>query len=208
MDLGLFSNRVSLALDYYNIDTKDLLLADQSQPEYLGFLTLASIRNVGQINNKGFEVTLNTRNINKPDFKWSTDFNWSTNKNTVVKLINGIDVFLNAAPGYFSVARTHVLREGEAAGVFWGYEYKGVFQGDVLPAGTATFQGAKAGDPLFADLDGSGVITTADQKIIGNPNPNFTMGITNNFTYKNFDLNIFFQGALVAMFSTSPKSSC
>ena len=195
LDLGLFSNRVSLALDYYNIDTKDLLLADQSQPEYLGFLTLASIRNVGQINNKGFEVTLNTRNINKPDFKWSTDFNWSTNKNTVVKLINGIDVFLNAAPGYFSVARTHVLREGEAAGVFWGYEYKGVFQGDVLPAGTATFQGAKAGDPLFADLDGSGVITTADQKIIGNPNPNFTLGITNNFTYKNFDLNIFFQGA-------------
>lgn len=195
LDLGLFSNRVNIALDYYNIDTKDLLLADQSQPEYLGFQTLASIRNVGEINNKGFEITLNTRNVNTNDFSWSTDFNWSTNKNKVVSLINGIDVFLNAAPGYFSVARTHVLREGEAAGVFWGYEYKGVYQGDALPAGTATFQGAKAGDPLFSDLDGSGTITTKDQKIIGNPNPSFTMGITNNFTYKNFDLNIFFQGA-------------
>ncbi|SOE21570.1 TonB-linked outer membrane protein, SusC/RagA family [Spirosomataceae bacterium TFI 002] len=195
LDLGMFNNRVSLALDYYNIDTKDLLLADQSQPEYLGFQTLASIRNVGEINNKGFEATLNTRNVNKANFSWSTDFNWSTNKNTVVSLINGIDVFLDASPGYFSVARTHVLREGEAAGVFWGYEYKGVFQGDNLPAGTATFQGAKAGDPLFTDVDGSGAITTADQKIIGNPNPDFTMGITNNFSYKNFDLNIFFQGA-------------
>ncbi|MDP5139806.1 MAG: SusC/RagA family protein, partial [Spirosomaceae bacterium] len=186
---------IALALDYYNIDTKDLLLADQSQPEYLGFQTLASIRNVGQINNKGFEVTLNTRNINKPNFSWSTDFNWSTNKNTVVSLINGIDVFLDASPGYFSVARTHMLREGEAAGVFYGYEYQGVYQGGDKPAGTATFQGAVAGDPLFTDVNGNGSISTDDQKIIGDPNPDFTLGITNNFTYKNFDLNIFFQGA-------------
>ena len=63
LDLGLFNNKVSLSLDYYNIDTKDLLLADASQPEYLGFLTLASIRNVGEINNKGFEVSLNTKNM-------------------------------------------------------------------------------------------------------------------------------------------------
>lgn len=195
LDLGLLNNKITLALDYYNIDTKDLLLADQSQPEYLGFQTLASIRNVGEINNRGFEVTLNTRNINRPNFSWSTDFNWSTNRNTVVSLINGIDVFLDASPGYFSIARTHMLREGEAAGVFWGYDYRGVYQGADLPAGTATFQGAVAGDPLFTDLDGSGRITTADQQIIGDPNPDFTMGITNNFTYKNFDLNIFFQGA-------------
>lgn len=195
LDLGLLNNKLALSLDYYNIDTKDLLLADQSQPEYLGFQTLASIRNVGEINNKGFEVTLNTRNISETDFSWSTDLNWSTNKNKVVSLINGIDVFLDASPGYFSVARTHVLREGEAAGVFYGYEYQGVYQGNDKPAGTATFQGAVAGDPLFTDVNGNGSISTDDQKIIGDPNPDFTMGITNNFTYKNFDLNIFFQGA-------------
>ena len=63
LDLGLFNNKVSLSLDYYNIDTKDLLLEDQSQPQYLGFLTLASFRNVGEINNKGFEVSLNTKNV-------------------------------------------------------------------------------------------------------------------------------------------------
>lgn len=195
IDFGMFNNRISLSLDYYNIDTKDLLLADQSQPEYLGYLTLASIRNVGEINNKGFEVSLNTRNIYNEDFSWTTDFNWATNKNEVVSLINGIDVFQNAAPGYFSVSRTHLLREGEAAGVFWGYDYQGVYQGGNFPEGTATLAGAQAGDPLFADLDDSGEITTNDQEIIGDPNPDWTFGFTNTFTYKNFDLNIFFLGS-------------
>ncbi|PKQ65199.1 SusC/RagA family protein [Labilibaculum filiforme] len=195
LDLGLFNNKISLSLDYYNIDTKDLLLEDASQPEYLGFSTLASIRNVGEINNRGFEISLNTRNISNENFTWTTDFNWSTNKNEVVSLINGIDVFQNAAPGYFSVASTHVLREGEEVGLFWGYDYKGVYQGGALPEGTATYSGAQAGDPLFTDVDGSGDITTDDQKVIGNPNPDWNLGITNTFTYKNFDLNIFFQGS-------------
>ncbi|BAX81603.1 SusC/RagA family TonB-linked outer membrane protein [Labilibaculum antarcticum] len=195
VDLGLLDNKISLSLDYYNIDTKDLLLEDASQPEYLGFSTLASIRNVGEINNRGFEISLNTRNISKENFTWTTDFNWSTNKNEVVSLINGIDVFQNAAPGYFSVSRTHILREGEEVGLFWGYDYQGVYQGGDLPEGTATYAGAVAGDPLFTDIDGSGDITTDDQKVIGNPNPDWNMGITNTFTYKNFDLNIFFQGS-------------
>lgn len=197
LDLGLFNNKVSLSLDYYNIDTKDLLLADASQPEYLGFATLASIKNVGEINNKGFEISLNTKNMYTDNFSWTTDFNWATNKNKVVSLLNGIDVFQDASPGYFSVARTHVLREGEAVGVFYGYEYRGVYQGGALPAGTALANAPlnQAGDPLFTDIDDSGTISTADQKIIGDPNPDWTMGITNNFSYKNFDLNIFFQGA-------------
>ena len=195
VDLGFLNNRITASLDYYNIDTKDLLLADASQPEYLGFLTLASIRNIGEINNKGFEISLHTVNITNENFSWSTDFNWSKNINTVESLINGIDVFQNAAPGYFSVSRTHLLREGEAAGVFWGYDYKGVYQGGDFPEGTATLAGAQEGDPLFADLDGSGVITTDDQEIIGDPNPDWNFGFTNTFTYKNFDLNIFFQGS-------------
>lgn len=194
LDVGLFDNRVSVSLDYYNIDTKDLIIQDRSQPQYLGFLNPASLRNVGEVNNKGFEITFNTRNVVKGDFRWSTDFNWSTNRNEFVTLLNGTDIFQDASPAYFNVPRTHILREGEAVGVFWGYEYQGVYQGGDLPAGTAVFEGAEAGDQLFTDVDGSGVITTDDQKIIGDPNPDFTMGITNSFTYKNFDLNIFFQG--------------
>ncbi|GAA4951961.1 TonB-dependent receptor [Algibacter agarivorans] len=194
LDLGLFNSKISLSLDYYNIDTKDLLINDQSQPEYFGFLTPASLKNVGEVNNKGFEINLNTRNISNDNFTWTTDFNWSTNKNEFVTLLDGQDLFQDASPGYFNIDRTHVLREGEAVGVFWGYDYQGVYQGGALPAGTAILPGAEAGDQLFADVDESGEITPADQKIIGNPNPDWTMGITNNFTYKDFDLNIFFQG--------------
>lgn len=195
LDLGFLANRISLSLDYYNIDTKDLIIQDSSQPQYLGFLNAASLRNVGEVNNKGFEITVNTRNVVKGDFRWSTDFNWSTNKNEFVTLLNGQDIFQDATPAYFNVPRSHILREGEAVGVFWGYEYQGVYQGGDLPAGTAIFEGAEAGDQLFTDVDGSGVITTDDQKIIGDPNPNFTMGISNNLSFGSFDMNVFFQGA-------------
>ncbi len=195
LDLGLLKNKITLSLDYYNIDTKDLIIEDSSQPQYLGFLTAASLRNVGEVNNKGFEISLNTRNVSNENFSWTTDFNWATNKNEFVTLLNGQDIFQDASPGYFNIPRTHVLREGEAVGVFWGYEYQGVYQGGDLPAGTATLGGAGAGDQLFTDVNGSGDITTADQKIIGDPNADWTFGFTNNFTYKNFDLNIFFQGS-------------
>lgn len=194
LDLGLFKNRIAVSFDYYNIDTKDLIISDSSQPQYLGFLTAASLRNVGEVNNKGFEITFNTKNIITDDFSWTTDLNWSTNKNEFVTLLNGQDIFQNASPAYFNVPRTHVLREGEAVGVFWGYEYRGVYQGGDLPAGTAVLAGAATGDQLFTDLDGSGVISPSDQKIIGDPNPDWTIGFTNNVSYKNFDLNIFFQG--------------
>ncbi|WP_159019076.1 SusC/RagA family TonB-linked outer membrane protein [Algibacter sp. L3A6] len=200
IDLGLFNSKISLSLDYYNIDTKDLLMEDGSQAQYLGFLTAASLRNVGEVNNQGFEISLNTRNITNDNFTWTTDFNWSTNKNEFKKLLNGQDVFLNAAPSYLSLGgSTHVLREGEAIGVFYGYEYRGVYDGTNIPAGTAVFNGAVAGDALYtdmADVSGArdGLINTDDQKLIGDPNPDWTLGINNNFSYKDFDLNIFFQG--------------
>ena len=195
VDLGLYNNAVSLSLDYYNIDTKDLIMVDRGLPWYLGFYNDEILKNVGEINNKGIEISLNTRNISKEDFSWTTDLVFSKNKNTVETLINGDDYFRNGAPSYFSVSNTSILREGEEVGLFWGFDYAGVYQGGALPEGQATIPGGVAGDPLFLDLDDSGDITNDDRKIIGNPNPDFTWGITNNFTYKDFDFNIFFQGS-------------
>ncbi len=200
IDLGLIENRVNLSFDYYNIDSKDVILGNNGIPEYFGFQNPAILTNLGEINNRGFEITLNTKNVVKSDFRWGTDFNISVNKNEVVALINDADLYGNAAPSYFSHDRSYVLREGEEVGLFWGYDYAGVYQGGDLPAGTATIEGGVAGDPLFADLpdeDGvlDGVITEDDRTTIGNPNPDFTFGITNHFSYKNFDLNIFFQGS-------------
>ena len=195
VDVGLYNNAVSLSLDYYNIDTKDLIMVDRGLPWYLGFYNDEILKNVGEINNKGIEISLNTRNISKEDFSWTTDLVFSKNKNTVETLINGDDYFRNGAPSYFSVSNTSILREGEEVGLFWGFDYAGVYQGGALPEGQATIPGGVAGDPLFLDLDDSGDITNDDRKIIGNPNPDFTWGITNNFTYKDFDFNIFFQGS-------------
>jgi TonB-linked SusC/RagA family outer membrane protein len=195
LDIGLISNRVNLSLDYYSIDTKDVILGNNGIPEYFGFQNSEILTNLGEINNSGFEVTLDTRNIVEGDFTWSTGFNLSTNKNKVVALINDADLFGNAAPSYFSHDRSYVLRVGEEVGLFWGYEYAGVYNGTDLPAGTQPLTGGVAGDPLFTDTDGDGEITESDRTIIGNPNPDFTYAFTNNFSYKNFDLNIFFQGS-------------
>ncbi|GAA3638020.1 SusC/RagA family TonB-linked outer membrane protein [Flavivirga jejuensis] len=201
VDLSLLNSKISLSLDYYNIDTKDLLLQATTIPVYVGATNLQVFQNIGEVNNKGFEISLNTRNISNDNFTWTTDFNLSTNKNKIVKLINGVDIIASAAPGYFAGKNTYILREGEAVGLFWGHEYRGVYQGGDLPAGTAILDGAEAGDPLFTDVadeDGNfdGVINTDDEKIIGDPNPDFTFGFTNNFSYKNFDLSLFFQGAV------------
>ena len=196
LDLGLLDNRLALTLDVYNIDTKDLILGDTSTPEYVGFLESEQLKNVGEINNKGIEITLSTKNVVSDNFSWTTDLNWSKNKNEVVKLINGDDIFFDASPGSFLQDETHLLREGEPVGQFYGYQYEGVYQGGALPAGTATFDADNAaGGELFADLDGSGTITTADRQIIGDPNPDWTAGVTNTFRYKDFDLSVFFQGA-------------
>jgi TonB-linked SusC/RagA family outer membrane protein len=195
VDLGLIDNRINLSIDYYNIDTKDLILGNNGIPEYFGNQNGEILTNLGEINNSGFEISLNTKNIVRGDFRWSTDFNFSTNKNEVAALINDADLFGNAAPSYFSHDRSYVLRVGEEVGLFWGYDYAGVYQGGDSPAGTQPLAGGVAGDPLFTDVDGDGAITEADRTIIGNPNPDFTFGLTNSFTYKNFDLNIFFQGS-------------
>jgi len=200
IDLGFIDNRFNLSFDYYNIDTKDLILGNNGIPEYFGFASDEILTNLGEINNRGFEISLNTKNVVKGDFRWSTDFNISRNQNQVAALINDADFFGNAAPSYFSHDRSYVLRVGEEVGLFWGYDYAGVYQGGDFPAGTATLEGGVAGDPLFRDIaneDGEfdGEITEADRTIIGNPNPDFTFGFNNTFSFKGFDLGVFFQGS-------------
>ncbi|MDB2463067.1 TonB-dependent receptor [Algibacter sp.] len=199
LDFGFLNNRISGSIDYYNIDTEDLIMGNTGLPSYFGFLNDQILANVGEINNKGFEIALNAKIINNENFSWNTDLNWSTNKNEVVTLINGADLFGSAAPSYFSRDNTYVLREGESVGLFWGLNYAGIYEGGALPAGTVGFGSSDSpnqiGDPLFLDIDGNGSITSADQTIIGDPNADYTYGITNNFSYKNWDLNIFVQGS-------------
>ncbi len=208
VDVGLFENRISFSADYYNIDTEDLIAIDRASNFYLGTTDLDVLRNVGSINNRGIELSLTSNNINKNDFRWTTNLNFARNRSEVIELSGGTEIIGSGAPGYFSGATTYIIREGEALGQFWGLNYQGVYQGGDIPAGTAlqavSFDANGSpipGEPLFAEVadeDGNfdGLIDDNDRQIIGDPNPDFTFGIANTFSYKNFDLNIFFQGAV------------
>lgn len=208
VDVGLFQDRITFSLDYYNIDTEDLLAVDRASNFYLGTSDLDVLRNVGSVNNNGIELSITSNNINKNDFRWTTNFNFARNRNQIVELSGGTEILGSGAPGYFAGGNTYILREGEALGLFWGLNYQGVYQGGTIPEGTAlqdaSFDGDGnpiPGEPLFAEVadeEGNfdGAINDSDRQIIGDPNPDFTLGLTNTFTYKNFDLNIFFQGAV------------
>ncbi len=208
VDLGLFEGRIAISADYYNIDTEDLLAVDRASNFYLGTSDLDVLRNVGSINNKGFEFSLTSTNINTTNFNWKSNFNVSINRNQVVELSSGSEIIGSGAPGYFAGGATYILREGDPLGLFWGLDYRGVYQGGAIPAGTAlegrSFDGngdAIPGEPLFAEVadeEGNfdGVINDNDRQAIGDPNPDFTFGFSNSFSYRNFDLNIFFQGAV------------
>ena len=208
LDLGLFEGRIAISADYYNIDTEDLLAIDRASNFYLGTSDLDVLRNVGSINNKGFEFSLTSTNINKPAFSWKSNFNFSLNRSEVVELSSGTEILGSGAPGYFAGGSTYILREGDPIGLFWGLDYRGVYQGGEIPAGTA-LEGRSLdgndnpipGEPLFAEVadeDGNfdGVINDNDRQAIGDPNPDFILGLSNSFTYKNFNLDIFFQGSV------------
>ena len=208
VDFGFLEDRVTLSVDYYNIDTEDLLAIDRASNFYLGTSDLDVLRNVGSINNRGLEFSLTSTNVNRNGFRWTSNFNLARNRNEIVELSGGSEILGSGAPGYFAGGNTYILREGEALGVFWGLDYQGVYQGGAVPAGTA-LQDASLdgngnpipGEPLFTDLadeEGNfdGVITDDDRGIIGDPNPDFTFGLTNSISYKAFDLNIFFQGSV------------
>ncbi len=208
VDLGLFNDRITLSADYYNIDTEDLLAIDRASNFYLGTTDLDVLRNVGAINNNGIELSLGSTNIRTNDFKWTTSLNFARNRNEVVELSSGTELIGSGAPGYFAGGTTYILREGEAIGLFWGLDYQGVYQGGAIPEGTAlesvSFDANGdpiPGEPLFAEVadeegNFNGMIDDNDRQIIGDPNLDFTFGINNDISYKNFDLNIFFQGAV------------
>ncbi len=192
-DLGLFRNRVQLSVDYYTKVTSNLLY----QVPVLG-ATGFTIQwdNLGDINNKGFEIELDTKNLTGA-FKWSTNFNLGYNENTVKRLgIANTPVY----SGFDGTNVSNVLQVGLPMNTFYMYQAIGVWKTqaeiDAYAAshkGVApTFNGTtfKPGDIMYKDVNGDGVITTADKTYLGSPTPNFTYGMTNNFEYNNFDLSI------------------
>ncbi|HEV3414732.1 MAG TPA: TonB-dependent receptor [Puia sp.] len=181
LEVGLFKERLQFTVDYYNKSTKDLLLA---RP-LVGSSGFTSVnQNIGEISNTGWEFSVTATEYSTRDFVWTTSFNISFNKN-IVKKISG-----SPFPSGFA----NWTQAGYPIGSFYGYKAIGIFNtaSEVAKAPTQ-FQGTSPGDIQFADLNHDGVITSADQTILGNANPKYYGGLTNTFSYKGFDLTVFFQ---------------
>ncbi|MCE2616143.1 SusC/RagA family TonB-linked outer membrane protein [Phocaeicola oris] len=191
LDMGFFNDRLAVTIDAYYKKTNDLLL-NVSLPLYSGYIS--GQQNVGSISNKGIELDITSHNLTGP-LVWDTKFNIGFNKNEVLNLGSQGDIYITSSKPMGTVSEEHyaVVREGEALGSLFGYKYLGVLQqGETY----APQPNAKQGDPKFADVNGDGQITSADRTIIGHASPDFIFGLTNTFSYKNFDLNIFFQGSV------------
>ena len=187
MDFGLFNNRLEIIADYY-IKKAEGMLLPALIPLTAGGLNPPFV-NIGEIENRGLEITLKTANITGK-FEWRTGFNFSINRNEVINL--GSNGNLVGTVQRLPVTRTV---EGRAISLFYGYVMEGIFQTQA-EVQESPFQSTdtRAGDIKFQDINGDGIINDSDQTFIGSPHPDFTYNLTNDFSYKNFDLSIFIQG--------------
>ena len=175
MEASAFNRRVTLEVDYYQRQTKDLLLS-VNVPSTTGFLS--KLQNIGKLENKGIEFTINTENIITKNFRWSTSINFGANRNKITDL------------GGQQIGTLNRAQEGQPLGVFFAKEFAGADpnNGDALYyKNTLNTDGSK-------DRTTTNNVNEAEDVRIGNPNPEFIYGFRNTFTYKGFDVDVLIQG--------------
>lgn len=191
VDIGLFKNRILITYDYYRKIT-DGLLYTVNVPRSSGFVNIAT--NIGTIKSWGHEVSITSKNI-VGKFEWTTGFNISFDRNLVTQLgINDAPIAANPSVALtdFTDWRTAV---GQPLGQFYGYVSDGVFANQAELDNGPKHSTSTVGTVRMKDLNGDKIIDAAnDRTWIGNPNPDFIFGITNNFRYRNFDLGIVLSG--------------
>jgi TonB-linked SusC/RagA family outer membrane protein len=190
VELGLFNNKITFEVDLYYRKTTDMLL-DAPVPRSSGFATIRS--NVGSMENKGIELTLNTVNVESEVFTWNTSFNLSANRNKVLSLATPADIFGVGGPNFTNP--TNIIRVGEQVGSFWGLERLGIWSEAerAQAAEMVSYRGGLTmlpGDVKYNDVNKDGVINDNDRMIIGNGNPDFWGAMSNTFRYKNLDFTI------------------
>ena len=193
VDISLFKNRVSLAFDVYQSKTNQLLLKQSA----LGFTGVPQTwNNIGSLQNNGVELELTTHNITKKDFKWSTSANIAHNENKVLEL--GAEAFLL---NQGERTELYMNKVGAPLIQFFGYKTDGVWlsQAAITDAQktltTSLTNVFIPGGLKLVDINNDGKIDANDRTVIGNPYPDFTWGITNNFKFKGFDFSFMIQGS-------------
>jgi TonB-linked SusC/RagA family outer membrane protein len=186
-DFSILSNRLKIAFDYYVKETEDLLWT-LPLPRSTGFAGITS--NVGSMENRGLDLGLTADWLTSAGdgLDFSTTLSLSRNRNKVIELYNNTE----------SLGSTGTIKEGYPLAVFWGYVADGIFQSyDEIAAHATQVTNSNPrlatapGDIRFKDLDGNGVINTADRTLIGNPWPDFEGGVTNTASFKGFDMTAF-----------------
>ncbi|SEM78457.1 TonB-linked outer membrane protein, SusC/RagA family [Mucilaginibacter gossypiicola] len=215
IDGSFWNGRLGFSLDVYDRETHGLLL-QVPLPGYTGTVAgygpgsmQAPYANVGSLSNKGFDLQINSTNINSKNFTWKTSFTISRNINKVIYLGAGGSEANLSKKSYVINDIIEKTTVGQPIGEFYGYVFDGVFatpkdfQNHARPADpngnpypiSPSGGGIWYGDRMFKDLNGDGIIDSKDQTFLGSPIPKFQYGINNTFNYKNFDLNIFFSGS-------------
>ena len=212
VDFGMFNSRIDLSVDLYQKQTKDLLL-QPSVPAIIGgngWDDIATpMTNIGRVRNRGIDISLNTAPVQTRDFQWNSNLVISVNRNMVLAMdANNTPIYGNI-DWYSEFQTATAIMVGQPMGVFYGFQTDGLFENkeDIerwavqVDDGTGHNKidrntGVWVGDIRFKDLDGDGFITDKDQTVIGNPNPDFTFGFTNNFSYKNWTLGIVLNGSV------------
>lgn len=204
VDISFFK-RIDLSVDIYNNSSRNLLL---NVPIASTFGYSTQLQNIGRTNNKGVEFQLNAQIIKKKDFTWNANFNISFNENKVEELgINQKSFFPAASWGVSGQPTDYIVRIGDPVGSMWGLVTDGIYRVNdfdynfttrvyTLKAGVPTNAGiigpVQPGSIRFKDLNGDGVIDlNNDRRIIGNPNPKYTGGLNQQFSYKSWDLSLF-----------------
>lgn len=206
LDLGLFRNRLSITADIYRKTTKDLLL-NANLPLSLGYAF--ANRNIGSVRNQGLELTATNTNINTRNFNWKSSFNISFNQSKIVNLTENQEAILSYAPfdTYFRNIPAFISKAGNQIGMMYGYVWDGLYQyedfnlsttgnyvlKDNVPTNGNTRGAIQPGDIKFKDINGDLTMDANDYAVIGRGLPIHTGGFNNDFKFKNFDLNIFFQ---------------
>ncbi|HZG24275.1 MAG TPA: TonB-dependent receptor [Chitinophagaceae bacterium] len=185
IDFGLFNNRITGTVDWYTKNTRDMLLS-LPIPRETGFT--AMLTNVGSVNNTGIDFSLSSKNFTGA-FTWTTDVTLTTLKNTV-KNLGGIANIITGSAGQSS--QIGIIQVGSPLYSFYGYDVVGIWQmGDDLSGAPA---GTQPGDFRFRDVNNDKLVNVNDRVVLGNSFPKLLYSMTNNFSYKNFSLYVFFEG--------------
>ncbi|MDB5246697.1 MAG: TonB-dependent receptor [Segetibacter sp.] len=187
LDYSLLKDRISGSIDVYRKSTKDLLI-NRALPDVIGFANV--LDNIGEVQNKGVEVSINTLNMKRPDFSWRSTVNFSLNRNKIMHLYGPTPIYDANGKVIGESEKDDVANRwfiGHEIDEIWDLKVLGVWQQD--EAATAAKFGVRPGDFKVEDVNADGKFSDADRQFLGYRSPRFQWTLRNDFTYKSFDFS-------------------